>query len=93
MGKISVALNQVILEAALQGLEDRKNKLNEQIAQVHSLLRHRRIGRQKIAHPARATANVFLVLRRAKGLQLRKRSAGLLSARTSKQLPAKARSF
>jgi hypothetical protein len=57
MGKISVALNQVILDAALQGLADRKNKLDEQIAQVHSLLRLRIGGPGSVGETAIETEN------------------------------------
>jgi hypothetical protein len=44
MAKFSAAPNHEILEAALQGLEAQKNKLDEQIAQVRSML-GRRAGR------------------------------------------------
>ncbi len=44
MAKFSAAPNQEILEAALQGLEAQRNKLDEQIAQVRSML-GRRAGR------------------------------------------------
>jgi hypothetical protein len=44
MAKFSAVPNHEILEAALQGLEAQKNKLDEQIAQVRSLL-GRRAGR------------------------------------------------
>lgn len=44
MAKFSAAPNHEILEAALQGLEAQKNKLDDQIAQVRSML-GRRAGR------------------------------------------------
>jgi hypothetical protein len=44
MAKTSAAPNSDILEAALQGLEAQKEKVEEQIAQVRSLM-GRRVGR------------------------------------------------
>ena len=44
MAKASAAPNAEILEAALQGLETQKQKIDEQIAQVRSLM-GRRVGR------------------------------------------------
>ncbi|HEX3681849.1 MAG TPA: hypothetical protein VHU83_04850 [Bryobacteraceae bacterium] len=44
MAKTSAAPNTEILEAALQGLETQKQKIDEQIAQVRSLM-GRRVGR------------------------------------------------
>ncbi|HTU46063.1 MAG TPA: hypothetical protein VMF91_13430 [Bryobacteraceae bacterium] len=44
MAKTSAAPNAEILEAALQGLETQKQKIDEQIAQVRSLM-GRRVGR------------------------------------------------
>ena len=44
MPKLSAGQNREILEAALQGLEGQRQKLEEQIAQVRSLL-GRRAGR------------------------------------------------
>lgn len=44
MPKSSAAPNSEILQAALQGLEGQKEKIEEQIAQVRSLL-GRRVGR------------------------------------------------
>ncbi|HMF74248.1 MAG TPA: hypothetical protein VK604_01165 [Bryobacteraceae bacterium] len=44
MAKFSAAPNHEILEAALQGLEAQKSKLDDQIAQVRSML-GRRAGR------------------------------------------------
>jgi hypothetical protein len=44
MAKFSAAPNQEILEAALQGLEAQKNRLDDQIAQVRSML-GRKAGR------------------------------------------------
>jgi hypothetical protein len=44
MPKTSAAPNTEILEAALQGLETQKQKIDEQIAQVRSLM-GRRVGR------------------------------------------------
>jgi hypothetical protein len=50
MAKKSAPPNYEILEAALQGLEAQKQKLDEQIAQVRSML-GRRVGRpSKNAH-------------------------------------------
>jgi hypothetical protein len=50
MAKLPATPNQEILEAALQGLEAQKQKLDEQIAQVRSLLR-RRGGRPSKSTP------------------------------------------
>ncbi|MBV9761616.1 MAG: hypothetical protein JO340_13730 [Acidobacteriaceae bacterium] len=44
MAKTSAAPNTEILEAALQGLESQKQKIEEQITQVRSLM-GRRVGR------------------------------------------------
>ena len=44
MARTSVPPNKEILEAALQGLEAQKQKLDEQIAQVRSMI-GRRVGR------------------------------------------------
>ncbi len=44
MARTSAAPNREILEAALQGLEAQKQKLDEQIAQVRSMM-GRRVGR------------------------------------------------
>lgn len=45
MAKTLAAPNQEILEAALQGLEAQRQKLDEQISQVRSLLGGRSAGR------------------------------------------------
>lgn len=44
MAKTSAAPNSEILEAALQGLETQKQKIDEQISQVRSMM-GRRVGR------------------------------------------------
>lgn len=50
MAKTSVSPNYEILEAALHGLEAQRQKLDEQIAQVRSMMGHR-VGRpSKRAH-------------------------------------------
>lgn len=46
MAKASASPNYEILEAALQGLEAQKQKLDEQIAQVRAMLGHR-VGRPR----------------------------------------------
>jgi hypothetical protein len=50
MAKLSAAPHREILEAALHGLEAQKHRLDEQIAQVQSMLGHR-VGR-----PAKSSA-------------------------------------
>jgi hypothetical protein len=56
MAKSSATPNQAILEAALQGLEAQKQKLDEQIAQVRSLLRPRGGRPSKSAQGSSAAA-------------------------------------
>ena len=48
MAKTLTSANQEILEAALQGLEAQRQKLDEQIAQVRAMMGHR-AGRSKTA--------------------------------------------
>ena len=56
MAKTSASPNHEILEAALQGLEAQRQKLDEQIAQVRSMM-GRRPGRpSKNAHPQQGGA-------------------------------------
>ena len=56
MARTSPAASREILEAALQGLEAQRQKLDEQIAQVRSLL-GRRVGRPPKGNGESATAS------------------------------------
>jgi hypothetical protein len=59
MAKLSAAPNHEILEAALQGLEAQKSKLDDQIAQVRSML-GRRAGRPaKVASASTSEAQTI----------------------------------
>ena len=55
MARTSAPPNKEILEAALQGLEAQKQRLDEQIAQVRSLI-GRRVGRPPKAHESTTAA-------------------------------------
>ena len=57
MAKVSSGPNREILEAALQGLEAQKQKLDDQIAQVRSML-GRRAGRPSKSAPASSAGSV-----------------------------------
>lgn len=63
-----------ILEAALQGLELQRQKLDEQIAQVRSLL-GRRVGRPPKEGAVAAVAAVRKVVKRVLSPEARKRIA------------------
>ena len=56
MAKASTTPSREILEAAIQGLEAQRQKLEEQIAQVRSMMGHRR-GRAPRAHSAERSSN------------------------------------
>lgn len=56
MAKMSVAPSREILAAALQGLELQRQKLDEQIAQVRSMMGRRGVGRPPKGGSADASA-------------------------------------
>jgi hypothetical protein len=80
MAKLSPAANREILEAALQGLEAQKQKLDEQIAQVRSMMGGRRPGRpprpeSAASKPAAATERRTARRKRVLSPEARKRIA------------------
>ena len=74
MAKISASPNREILQAALQGLEAQRQKLDEQIAQVRGML-GQRVGRPPKSDKAEAAVEGEPRARRTLSSEARKRIA------------------
>ena len=76
MARTSAAPNREILEAALQGLEAQKQKLDEQISEVRSMMGHR-VGRPPKTSAPKETASAPAAGRKRRTLspEARKRIA------------------
>ena len=79
MPRTSAAPNREILEAALQGLEAQKQRLDEQIAQVRALIGHR-VGRPPKASASKESG--------ASSSQSQNRKRRTLSAEARKRIAA-----
>lgn len=80
MARTSAAPNKEILEAALQGLEAQKQKLDEQIAQVRAMM-GRRVGRPPRSNGSNGAAHTA-------GAQAATRKKRVLSPEARKRIAA-----